>query len=1453
MTAFRNLIAVILLADAGLSAQADDRLSVLFLGDQGHHRPAVIHAAVAAEFAKDGIDLSYTANVAELTADRLSRFDCLLIYRDSGDLPPEAEAALLAYIDRGNGLVAVHCASHCFRNSTKYTALVGGRFDHHETGEFRAKIIDAQHPALRGVTSFESWDETYVHNELSNDRQVLMVREHLNGYEPYTWVRQQGKGRVYYSALGHDERTWRVPEYRRQLVAAIRWAAGRVKDDVPATEYIDAGEGLPNYVSGEKWGTEGDRLKRMPKPLSPADSQRHVHLPEGFRIELFAAEPDIVKPIAMSFDERGRLWVAESVDYPNTLRDDPQQNGDDRIKICEDSDGDGRADRFTVFADRLNLPTSVLPVRGGAIVAVAPHLLYLEDTDGDLRADKRTVLFTGFGRRDTHAVTSNLHYGLDNWVYAAVGYSGGAVRVHDVEHNFKQGVYRFRPDGSDFEVLTSTSNNTWGLGLSAAGDIFASTANNEHSIFLAIPNRYFESVRGWHGAGSRTIEDHKHYHPIAEDVRQMDWHGAFTAASGHELYTARTFPPEYWNRAALVCEPTGHLVHLDWLVPQGSSFVAHDGYNLLASTDPWSAPIAAQVGPDGAVWVLDWYNYVVQHNPTPHGFQTGPGNAYETTLRDKAHGRVYRVVYGQNAGAPAPHLDRDKSAALLAGLSHENLFWRLQAQRLLVERGSGDVATELVQLATRDGNSDAALHAVATLAGLCRGENAATTSVSSSSQQGGSERDGQAIASKSSIVDHLAKACADILSVEPQRGSDLRRVALRFLPRSKDAVKSVLAFLKDQDAQVRLDALLALAEMPGDVHTASAMVELLSQPETAKDRWIPLAATSAAARAAADFIFVAARAGVPEPAPKPLVATIRTVAEHYARSMPSSAVAEMLNALADADPSIASAAVAGLAAGWPTDAPPEINKDLEAGFARLLRRLPGSAGLPVITLANRWGAGDGLRAAAAEMRAALLAEVADAERSDDARLAALTGTLTLGIDEKGATQVAELITPKASPEFAVGVLEGLGRTNAPEVGSAIVKAWTRFTPDAQSKAAAVLLRRPEWTRAFLAALNANAVPLASLSVEVEQRLANHADAELRQAAQNLLARGGRLADPDRQQVFDRLRPLADKRGDAVAGKLVFEKNCAKCHRHGGAGGNVGPDLTGMAARKRVDILTDVLDPNRSVEGNFQQYTVVTSDGRVLSGLMASETRTTIELLDAEARKQVILRDEIDELTSSKQSIMPEGFEKLPSEDLVNLLEFLAARGRYFPLPLDKAATAVSTIGMFYDHAATAERLIFTDWNPRKLCGIPFHLIDPRGDRVRNVIMLYSPNGTYPPQMPKVVSVPCNAPAKTLHLLSGVSGWGYPLGQKGSLTMTVRLVYTDGQAEDHPLRNGEHFADYIRQVDVPGSKFAARLRDQQIRYLSIEPRRRVEIERVEFIKGDDATAPVVMAATVETVE
>ncbi len=281
-------------------------------------------------------------------------------------------------------------------------------------------------------------------------------------------------------------------------------------------------------------------------------------------------------------------------------------------------------------------------------------------------------------------------------------------------------------------------------------------------------------------------------------------------------------------------------------------------------------------------------------------------------------------------------------------------------------------------------------------------------------------------------------------------------------------------------------------------------------------------------------------------------------------------------------------------------------------------------------------------------------------------------------------------------------------------------------------------------------------------------------------------------------------------------------------------------------------MINILDPSRSVEGNYIQYNVATTDGRTIGGLLASETKTSVELIDAEGKRQVVLREDIDEMAASKKSLMPEGFEKqVSTADINDLLAFLTQRGKYLPLDLRKAATIASTRGMFYDPNSTVERLIFPDWSPRIVDGVPFVLVDPEGGRVPNVVLLYSPEGKTPPTMPKTVELTCHSPARAIHLLSGVSGWGYPYGKKGTVSMIVRVHYAGGAVEDHPLENGVHFADYNGVVDVPGSKLAFNLRNRQVRYLAIEPKKKDTIDRIELVKGPDDTAPIVMAVTIDT--
>src|SRR5206468_7375851 len=252
---------------------------------------------------------------------------------------------------------------------------------------------------------------------------------------------------------------------------------------------------------------------------------------------------------------------------------------------------------------------------------------------------------------------------------------------------------------------------------------FGSTANGCPSVYMPIPNRYYESVRGMAPSVLANIADSNRFFPITENVRQVDWHGGFTAGAGSALYTARTYPKHYWKKTAFVAEPTGHLVATFTLLPGGTDFHSHNAWNLVASDDEWTSPILAEVGPDGNVWAIDWYNFIVQHNPTPEGYKTGKGAAYETPLRDKTHGRIYRIVAREGTPSRPFRLSKDDPGGLVAALKSDNMFWRLHAQRLLVERGRDDVAAELAKLVA-DPSVDAAglnpgsIHAMWTLTAL---------------------------------------------------------------------------------------------------------------------------------------------------------------------------------------------------------------------------------------------------------------------------------------------------------------------------------------------------------------------------------------------------------------------------------------------------------------------------------------------------------------------------------------------------------------------------------------------------------------------------------------------------------------------------------------------------------------------------------------------------------------
>ncbi len=585
-------------------------------------------------------------------------------------------------------------------------------------------------------------------------------------------------------------------------------------------------------------------------PLDPKDSMRYTQVPADFELQLFATEPDVVKPIFVAWDERGRAWVVEARDYPHGLVAEGEPGHDD-IKICEDTDGDGRADKFTVFADKLNLATSLVFVNGGIMVSEARHMLFLKDTDGDDKADVRQAILPGWGTGDTHAMQSNLGRGFDNWLYGAVGYSNFRGNVGGKDLQFGQGVFRFKADGSAMEFLHQFNNNTWGFGQNAAGDIFGSTANGNPTFYGYLPAHILNPTQpgvGRRGAGgggggggfrpgyrlgpdgaveakateanaaqvrrlpsAKSMAPGMRMHPNTPNVRMVDNFGGYTAGAGHGFMVSDAMPPRLQGKA-LVTEPTAKLIGIMDIRPDGGGYQASDGFSFLASSDEWMSPIFAEVGPDGAVWVIDFYSFIIQHNPTPSlqsaGVRatTGPGGAYQTehNLRDQSHGRIYRAVWKDGPRSPIKSLAKAKPSELVAALDSGNQFWSLKAQGLIVDNQVTDAAPALKKRVRSGTGGTGAIHALWALAGI-------------------------------GALDHDTHQAALLA-----KDSALRRNAIRALPADEAGRKLFFSspVIQDPDLITRQAAFVKLLEFPTIPEIQTVVAQLSRTPVNSSDPFL---------------------------------------------------------------------------------------------------------------------------------------------------------------------------------------------------------------------------------------------------------------------------------------------------------------------------------------------------------------------------------------------------------------------------------------------------------------------------------------------------------------------------------------------------------------------------------------------------------------------------------------
>ncbi|MFO0941186.1 MAG: PVC-type heme-binding CxxCH protein [Pirellulales bacterium] len=1248
--------------------------------------------------------------------------------------------------------------------------------------------------------------------------------------------------------------------------------------------FVDVGAKIPNYTPGRQWGAQGAPLTEMQNPLPAESSIKAYSVAQSFRLELWAKElvdnwPEGSrenakqaglrgKPIAMNWDDRGRLWISETIDYPNELQTPGQ--GRDRIKICEDTDNDGRADRFTIFAQQLSIPSTLVCYRGGVIVQDGPSTVYLKDIDGDDQADFRQTLITGWAMGDTHGQVSNFQYGPDNWIWAMQGYNNSTPVINgEKTMNFRQGFWRFKvkqgasdstapafaidkasanvaSDASSkfdqhtirveaLEFIRATNNNTWGLGFSEEGYVFGSTANNCPSVHMPIPNRYYDQVAGWSAKTLEKISPDSKFRPIDDKIRQVDVHGGYTAAAGSAIYTARNYPQTWWNRIQMVCEPTGHLVGSFVLEKDGATYRSNNTFNTVASIDDWAAPIMAEVGPDGNVWVLDWYNYIIQHNPTPNGFKTGKGSAYESDLRDKRFARIYRLLYQVSEGDRVASHSRDLSKAsageLVETLKDKNFFWRRTAQRLLVERSVSDTATldalvKLVDDQSMDeiGLNPAALHAIWTLSGLAQsGSESARTALQRACEKG--------FAHSSSPVRNAAVTCCS--------NEQLNRVLQLKLQADVDPRVQLAVLLKMADSKAKADSEILSSLMSGSPSIAA--------DATLLDAWTIAAATNPVPALVA---MINNSSTQPD---NSLSTRTAVLAEHIARSKPT---AETIVRLLEMNPNsmLTVAAWEGLAKGWPKDLKLTLSADAQQNFRQ--RFLAESTSIDckaaILAVADKWSIAD-LDKAVAKIQQSLFELALDTTNEDDKRLVSWEQAVRLAPESPRILEAAsKLFNPQLAPAVGVKAMEALQSARVAGLADQLLAARKQLGPTLSQSIIRLLLNRAETTNVLLDAIEQGRVQFAELQLDQRQAILNHPDREIAKRAGELMKSRGAMVDSNRQALVEAWKSVAETEGNFDNGLAMYKKHCAQCHKHGELGTAIGPNLTGMAVHPKEEILMNILDPSRSVENNFRTYQILTTDGKVINGMLAGESANAIRLVDTQGKEQQVLRAEIEEMTASAKSLMPEGFESSISKtEMADLLVFLNHRGRYTPLTLSTAATLSTAKGVPGFRGAPADKIEFKSYGTVEFEGVPFEIQDPQEGRVANMIALQARGNQTPATLPSSTVLSCSGQVSAIHLLAAVATGQTNRSENPSII--VRCIFDDDTQEDFRLMNGQQLATYRERVDVPESKFAIDAAGKQIRYLRLPVAGKKPLKNIEFIKGGDPSIPLVFAVTVESGE
>jgi putative membrane-bound dehydrogenase-like protein len=965
------------------------------------------------------------------------------------------------------------------------------------------------------------------------------------------------------------------------------------------------------------------------QPLSPAESQALVHLPEGFELELVAAEPLVLDPVAIDWAPDGKLWVVEMADYPNGMDGRGAPGG--RVRVLTDTNGDGKYDRATLFAEGLNFPNGLLVWRDGVIVTAAPEIVYLEDTDGDGRADVRETLYAGFQEGNQQLRVNGLRWGLDNWIYCASGghygkygagtkikstRSGQAVEVGSRD-------FRIRPDTGEIDPQSGPSQfgrnrDVWGnwFGVQNSYPLWHYVLEDHYirrnphfappearKIFLNAPNPPV------YAAGK--LE--KRYHSFEQS-------GRFTSACSANIYTDELLFPAGEREHAFTCEPFHNLVQHSILTPEGVSFSAeraNDGIDsdFFASEDRWCRPVMVRTGPDGALWIVDMYRYMIEH---PHWLPDAGKEELRPFYRSgEDMGRIYRVVKKGIPARPIAILDQLSNAELVAALDSPNDPQRDRVQQMLLWRNAQDAVPALRTMAVKGKRPASRMHALCTLAGL---SNSAATG---SRQTAASKPALDTATLLATLQDEHAGVRRQAVCIAEAHGAD-----------SPEVIAAACKLVNDSDAKVRMQLAATLGQWPGEL--AGKTLGQLAASSTDDPL---LEATTMSSLRANNLQDVMAEVLTTKDKSGQLGSLIgQLLALSAAMGSDEALVGALENLLAENSQN-ALAMQFGTVAGM-LDALNKRGKPIEK-----LAAFQTTAGRAVLAR---------LEALISTARATVSDEAAD----EEARAAAVSLLARNAASQaKDLEQLGELLVPQTPVAVQLAVVDHLALRadkNAPQL---LLAGWRSHGPAVRSEILDALLSRPAWTASLLASIEKKEILPGEIDAQSRQKLAVQRDARLRGQAEKLFATP---TSAEREQIFKQFAPAMTLAGDAARGAKIFEKRCTVCHKIGDKGHEVGPNLASLTNKTPAAMLESILDPSRAVESKYQAYLALTEDGRTLTGLLVEETGSSLTLLAPEGKRQVLLRRDLEELRSTGKSLMPDGLEKdLTAQDLADLIQFVA--------------------------------------------------------------------------------------------------------------------------------------------------------------------------------------------------